>query len=161
MSVSIFGQTQDIFFMQEALLLAQEAAGQGEVPIGALVVNQDGIVIGRGYNCVEATQSQQNHAEMCAIAQATQAVGSWRLDNCWLYVTLEPCMMCIGLIRLSRIKGLVYGAKSPQFGFCAPEILAVPMYKEISLLVVSGVMEQEAKAVLQIFFKERRRANGE
>lgn len=156
MALSIFNTQQDVFFMQEALQLAKEAASCGEVPIGAVVVDQNGTIIGRGFNRVEYAGCQTAHAEVHAIQEATQTFGSWRLQDCWIYVTLEPCMMCIGLIRLSRIKGLIYAAKSPLFGYCGPEVVAMPMYKDISLIILSGLMEDEAKSLLQEFFKEKR-----
>lgn len=156
MNASIFDHQHDIFCMTQALELAKQAGAAGEVPIGAVVVDQNGAIIGGGYNRVESAGCQTAHAEAHAIKDAAQALGTWRLENCWIYVTLEPCMMCIGLIRLSRIKGLVYGAKSPLFGYCGPDVVATPLYKDISLIVLSGVMELEAKALLQDFFKHQR-----
>src|SRR5437762_5882487 len=110
---TIFGAQKDIFFMQEALAQAQCAADIDEVPIGAILVNSQGEIVGRGYNSVERDCTQRAHAECIAIEQASKKLGDWRLMGHWLYVTLEPCTMCMGLIKLSRLDGIVYGAASP------------------------------------------------
>jgi tRNA(adenine34) deaminase len=138
-------------FMNEALEYARQAASQQEVPIGAVVVDAQGNIIGRGYNQVEGRKSQLAHAEIEAITQATQAIGDWRLDGCTLYVTLEPCKMCMGLIQLSRLDRVVYGADSPRFGHSDQH---PTIYKEV--LVEKGVRADEAKQLLQDFFKKRR-----
>ncbi len=103
--------------MRQALKLAQKAAVIDEVPIGALVVNEQGVILGRGYNMVEKLCTQTAHAELRALTQAGKKVGDWRLNGCWLYVTLQPCAMCLNSIKLSRIQGVVYGAESPLFGY--------------------------------------------
>lgn len=103
----------DIHFMNEALVCAREALRLGEVPIGALVVSSHGHIVGSGYNLVEKNCSQSNHAEMRAIEQAGKKQGDWRLNGHTLYVTVEPCMMCISLCSLSRIERVVFGARSP------------------------------------------------
>src|SRR5579863_5175212 len=102
MMETIFGKKKDLFFMQEALVQAHKAQEKDEVPVGAVVVNVQGEIIARGYNSVEADCSQRSHAESLAIERAGKIVGDWRLQGCWVYVTLEPCQMCMNLITLSR-----------------------------------------------------------
>lgn len=114
---SIFGHEKDLFFMSQALLQAQKALDKDEVPVGAVVVNADGVIIARGMNCTEAHHTQHAHAESLAIAKAGKKMRDWRLEGCWIYVTLEPCAMCMHLILLSRLAGVVFGASSPLFGF--------------------------------------------
>ena len=104
-------------YMREALLLAREAAAEGEVPVGCVIV-KDGEIIGRGRNRREEKQRTSSHAEMEAIAQANEALKSWRLDGCALYVTLEPCPMCAGAIINARIPRVFYGARDEAMGAC-------------------------------------------
>ena len=104
-------------FMRQALALAREAAAAGEVPVGCVVV-REGVVVGRGRNRREEKRSAASHAEMEAIAQANQALGSWRLEDCELYVTLEPCPMCAGAILNARIRRVWFGARDRCFGAC-------------------------------------------
>ena len=104
-------------FMAQALDLAREAAAAGEVPVGCVIV-RDGEVVGRGRNRREERQSAASHAEMEAIAQANERLGTWRLDDCELYVTLEPCPMCAGAILNARIRRVWYGARDEAFGAC-------------------------------------------
>jgi len=155
---SVFGKEKDLFFMSEALLQAQKAAELDEVPIGAVVVNAEGIIIGRGHNSVERDNTQCSHAEIKAIAQAGKFLGDWRLDGCWIYVTLEPCSMCIGLIRLSRLKGVVYGADSPVFGFQLDNGNDLWVYKKDAFLLIEGVKSDESSMLLKSFFKKKRKA---
>ncbi len=110
-------QAGDEAFMREALLLAQEAAAEGEVPVGAVVV-YEGRVIARGRNRREMDKNALSHAELEAIAGACRALGGWRLWQCTLYVTLEPCPMCAGAVINARIPRLVYGARDPKAGSC-------------------------------------------
>lgn len=105
------------YFMQQALALAQEAAVHGEVPVGCVIV-RNGEIVGRGRNQREEKQAAVSHAEMEAIAQANAALGSWRLDECDLYVTLEPCPMCAGAILNARIRRVYYGARDEVMGAC-------------------------------------------
>ena len=117
MSSSILQQNRGHeFYMGCALDQARRAQAFQEVPVGAVGVDQDGKIIGQGCNFVECYRSQNYHAEVLAIKQASLVRGDWRLAGCWLYVTLEPCLMCLGLIALSRIEGIVYGAGSQKFG---------------------------------------------
>lgn len=142
-------------FMTEALCEAQAAFALGEVPVGAIVVDSQGKIIGRGYNRVESLGCQVHHAEVIAIAQAAKHRKDWRLDDCCLYVTLEPCLMCFGLIGLSRIKALFFGARSPLFGSGLDNKDAFPLYKK-DLAVQGGLKQDECIMLLAQFFKEKR-----
>jgi len=148
--------SRDDSFMKKALRLAQKAFDADEVPVGALVVDQEGIIIGRGYNQVEKRNCQRAHAEQLAIQQACAKRKDWRLDNCTLYVTLEPCKMCIGLIEISRIKYLVYGASSPLFGYQLDNEQGSQLYKKSIKAVRPGVLADQAAALLKQFFKRKR-----
>lgn len=160
MKASIFGQKKDIYFMQQALKQAEKAAASDEVPIGAVIVNKDGDIIARGYNKVETQHTQTAHAEMLAIAKAGKKLNDWRLEDCWVYVTLEPCAMCMVLIRLSRMKGVVFGADSPLFGYRLDKMLQLPVYKKDTFITVKGVLADEAASLLKQFFKKKRKKSG-
>jgi tRNA(adenine34) deaminase len=153
---SPFGSAQDNAFMAEALAHARVAAGHGEVPIGAVVVNAEGEIIGSGYNATEGCHTQAAHAEIRALAAAGMRKNDWRLTECWLYVTLEPCFMCMGLVYLSRLAGVVYGAQSPLFGGQLDSSRMVSVYKVNTLIVIGGVCKQEASDMLKAFFKKKR-----
>jgi len=147
----------DIDYMQQALALAQQAAQAGEVPVGAIVV-KDGIIIGRGSNAPIGTHDPTAHAEIRAMRDAAQHLGNYRLVDCTLYVTLEPCAMCSGAIQHARIARLVYGASDPKTGACGSVInlMAEPKlnhHTEVS----SGILAQECGAVLSSFFSARRK----
>lgn len=143
-------------YMKKALAQAYKALEKEEVPVGALVVCDDGTVVSRAYNAIESVGCQTAHAEVRAIQKACRKTGNWRLDNCFLYVTLEPCLMCFGLIRLSRLKGVIYGAESPLFGCGIKGGLTV--HHDIGKLeVVGGVRERECVEVLQVFFRKARK----
>lgn len=145
----------DEFFIQKALELAQESALEGEVPVGALVV-KDGKIVGTGRNRRELGKNALYHAELEAIDNACKALGGWRLWQCDLYVTLEPCPMCAGAIINSRIKRVVFGAKdykAGSFGSVADfNTIAYNHKPEI----VSGVMEKECAEALSSFFAQLR-----
>lgn len=143
-------------FMKKALAQARVALKHEEVPIGAIVIDPQGTVIGRGYNKIESKQSQLAHAEVQAIDQACRKMKSWRLIGCMIYVTLEPCLMCLGLIKLCRLKGIVYGAKSHLFGALTDDDHKPSFYNK-SLAVQGGVLEAESIALLQTFFKKVRK----
>ena len=147
------------YYMSQALELAREAADAGEVPVGCVIV-RDGAVIGRGRNRREEKQAVCSHAEMEAMAQANAALGSWRLDGCALYVTLEPCPMCAGAIVNSRLKRLVYGCPDFKAG-AAESIFNIVSNANLNhaVEVTSGVCEEECAAVLKDFFKKRREEN--
>ena len=144
-------------YMNEALRLARIAAQMGEVPVGAVVV-RDGEIIGQGYNLRERNKSATAHAEVLAIEQACQALGSWRLEGCELYVTMEPCPMCAGAIVNSRISRVVFGCKDALAGCCG-SVLDLNCYPfNHSFTVSGGVCADEARALLETFFKEKRKA---
>jgi tRNA(adenine34) deaminase len=147
---------QDITYMQRALELAHKAASLGEVPIGAIVVSPAGEIIGEGLNQTETLQCQDQHAEMCAIRAATTATGDWRLDGCTIYITLEPCVMCLGCIVLSRIERIVYAAESPLFGFHVGDENVYELYAKKVKNITAGVCKEESQALLKQFFKEQR-----
>jgi tRNA(adenine34) deaminase len=154
---TIFGAQKDIFFMQEALAQAQCAAAIDEVPIGAILVNSQGEIVGRGYNSVERDCTQRAHAEGVAIEQASKKLGDWRLTGHWLYVTLEPCTMCMGLIKLSRLEGVVYGADSPLFGFRLDNQQDLWVYKKDAFSIIEGVGKEASAALLKNFFHKKRK----
>ena len=139
-------------FMAEALAEAERAAALGEVPVGAVIVRGQEVV-GRGHNRRESDQDPLAHAELLAIAQAARRLGSWRLNGCWIYVTLEPCAMCAGALVVARIERLVYGAADPKAGFCGSlgDLVRDPRLNR-RLEVVSGVLAEECGGLLRGFF---------
>lgn len=143
--------------MGMALKAAMEAADSGEVPVGALVFHRDRLV-GRAHNQREMLQDPTAHAEILAITQAASALESWRLEECTMYVTLEPCAMCAGALVLARMPRLVYGAHDPKAGACGSvlDVLACERLNH-TVEVVSGVLAEACGSVLRQFFKERRR----
>ena len=155
-----FGHERDQQYMNQALIYAHKAYKQNEVPIGALVVDGNGVIIGRGYNRVEALHSQTAHAEMRAIAAATKKRNDWRLAGCWLYVTLEPCSMCMGLITLSRLQGVVFGASSPLFGYRLDNDAGNSIYKIDAVHTIEGVGAVQAAELLKKFFQKQRKRRG-
>ncbi|QJD60477.1 tRNA adenosine(34) deaminase TadA [Pseudomonas sp. gcc21] len=146
----------DIDFMRLALAEAEQAAACGEVPVGAVLV-QDGRVIGRGFNQPIVSHDPSAHAEMVALRQAATKQQNYRLPDSTLYVTLEPCTMCAGLLIHSRVKRLVFGATEPRAGAVVSrsQILAQPWMNH-RIEVEGGVLEEECAAVLTAFFKARR-----
>jgi len=143
--------------MREALKEAHKAAQKGEVPVGAVVV-KDGKIIGRGHNLTEKKQSALTHAEMMALGKASKKLGSWRLIDCDLYVTLEPCTMCGGAIVLSRIRGLFYGATDPKAGAVESTAQVLDNMKlNHRVQAAGGLLKEECSSVLKDFFKEVRR----
>jgi tRNA(adenine34) deaminase len=146
--------------MREALALAAEGALLGEVPVGALVV-RDGEVIGRGFNRPISGHDPSAHAEMVAIRAAAQAAGNYRLPGSTLYVTLEPCSMCAGLIVHARIGRVVFGALEPKAGMAQSQGRFFEQgFLNHRLLIEGGVLAEECGAVLQAFFKARRLKSG-
>lgn len=143
------------FFMGEALALAQEAALAGEVPVGCVIV-REGEIIGRGRNRREERQAASSHAEMEAIAQANGALGTWRLEGCELYVTLEPCPMCAGAILNARIAHVWYGARDRAFGACGGILNLFMEDFPNRPALVGGVLEAECQAALSDFFANLR-----
>ena len=142
--------TREEQYMMEALALAREAAAAGEVPVGCVIV-RDGEIVGRGRNRREEKQSTASHAEMEAIAQANESLGTWRLEDCELFVTLEPCPMCAGAILNARVKRVWYGARDEAMGACGG---VFNMYMEDFAnrpALVGGILAGECKAVLGEF----------
>ncbi len=151
---------EDVSYMQLALAAAQEAADRGEVPVGAVVV-WAGTVVGTGYNRREANQSPLGHAEIAAIDQASRYFGSWRLNDCAIYVTLEPCIMCMGAILQSRMGRLVFGCLDPKAG-AVESLYRLCEDRRLNhqLPATGGVLASEAAALLAGFFqclRERQR----
>ena len=138
-------------YMREALSLAREAAQEGEVPVGCVIV-KDGEIIGRGRNRREELQRTSSHAEMEAIAQANERLRSWRLDGCTLYVTLEPCPMCAGAIINARIPVVVYGAKEPNFGSCGSVLNLFEERYGHHPAIYGGVLADDCADALRAFF---------
>lgn len=148
----IIKQKTDEKFMKQALLQAKKAKELGEVPIGCVIV-QDGKVIGRGYNRRNTDKSTLSHAEITAIRKASKKLNDWRLEDCTLYVTLEPCQMCAGAIVQARVKEVVIGAMNPKAG-CAGSILNLFTMKQFNHQVQTtyGVCEAECSRILKQFF---------
>ncbi|WP_252272902.1 tRNA adenosine(34) deaminase TadA [Pseudomonas subflava] len=152
----IIDRSQDERFMREALALAAEGAERGEVPVGALLV-QGGEVLGRGFNCPIGTHDPSAHAEMVAIRAAAAAVQNYRLPGSTLYVTLEPCSMCAGLIVHSRIARVVYGATEPKAGVAISRGQFFDQaFLNHRVLIEGGLLGEECSAMLSAFFKARR-----
>ena len=146
-------------YMKEALKQAKKALKLGEVPIGCVIVYQ-GKIIGRGYNRRNTDKSTLCHAEITAIKKASRYIGDWRLEDCALYVTLEPCQMCAGAIIQARIPQVIMGCMNPKAG-CGGSILNIlemPQFNH-QALVTRGVMEQECSDILKVFFTELRIRN--
>ncbi|HEY7743729.1 MAG TPA: tRNA adenosine(34) deaminase TadA [Burkholderiales bacterium] len=146
----------DEAFMREALALARQAGESGEVPVGAVLV-KDGAVVGRGYNRPVSGRDPTAHAEVVALREAAAHIGNYRLGECELYVTLEPCAMCAGAIMHARVKRVVFGAPDPKSGACGS---VVNLFAEDRLnhhaAVVGGVLSNESARLLQEFFAARR-----
>jgi tRNA(adenine34) deaminase len=149
----------DFDYMGEALRLAAKAASEGEVPVGAVVVYQDRI-IGRGYNRPIALCDPSAHAEMMALREAAQVLSNYRLPEAELFVTLEPCVMCVGVIQHARIRRVVFGASDLKTGACgsAVDVLRHNHLNHHVKEVVGGMREAECIACLRDFFRERRLA---
>ena len=145
----------DLYFMDEALALAREAAAEGEVPVGCVIVRK-GEIVGRGRNRRETDKTALGHAEIEAIADACRNLGGWRLWECTLYVTLEPCPMCAGAILSARIPRVVYGARDAKCGACGSVCDLFSMDFNHHPKVDSGVREEEAAALLTEFFRNLR-----
>jgi len=144
--------------MRAALREARESLLRDEVPVGCVVVH-DGMVVGRGHNQVEALQDATAHAEILAIGAASNALGSWRLSDCTLYVTLEPCAMCAGAIVLARLGRMVYGATDPKAGACG-SVLDVIGERRLNhrVAVTHGVLSGDCGELLREFFRKKRKA---
>lgn len=150
-------QRSDHFYMHRALEQARYAMAAGEVPVGAVVVSAAGEVIGCGHNAPCSHQDPSAHAEIEALREAAQRVGNYRLEHCTLYVTLEPCMMCLGAVINARIARVVYGAAEPRTGMIESRAnLAAQPWFNHRLLVEGGILAVPARRLLKQFFAERR-----
>lgn len=143
-------------YMKEAIKEAKKAELKDEVPIGAVIV-LDGIIIARAHNTRQTKQISTHHAEMLCIEKACRKLGTWRLENCELYVTLEPCPMCAGAIQQSRIKKVIFGAYDPKGGFFGSnfniiEVKGLNHYPEVE----GGIMKEETAQLLKEFFRKKR-----
>ena len=153
---AMFEPPNDQYFMREALRQAQKAREAGEVPVGAVVVLA-GKIIGRAHNQVELLKDATAHAEMLALTQAEAAVGDWRLTECDLYVTKEPCAMCAGAVVHTRIRRVIFGCTDPAAGAAGSVINLVQMPAlNHRCEIASGVLQDECAAILQDFFRKRR-----
>ena len=148
----------DILYMTAALRLAERAAAAGEVPVGAVIVHENA-VIAEAYNERESRPSALAHAELDAIGIACQRLGRWRLSGCTLYVTLEPCMMCISVVALARIERVVFGAQSPLFGYHLDTEGVLALYTKQIKNITTGVCAEESLKLLQEFFTQKRTSN--
>ena len=146
---------EDREYMEEALALAREAAREGEVPVGCVIV-RDGVIVGQGRNRREQARSALSHAELEAIQDACRTLGGWRLWDCTLYVTLEPCPMCAGAIINARIPRVVFGARDDKAGSCGSVCDLFSMAYNHHPQAVPGVLEEDCAQVLRDFFKDLR-----
>ena len=149
--------TNDEKYMKEAIKQAKKAAAAGDVPIGCVIVKED-IIIARGYNKRNAKKTTLAHAELLAIEKASKKLGDWRLEECTMYITLEPCQMCAGAIVQARIPRVVIGTHNKKAG-CAGSILNLLQMKEFNHQVelASGVLEEECSEMMKQFFREMRK----
>jgi tRNA(adenine34) deaminase len=142
--------------MKEAVKEARKALDEGEVPVGAVVV-ADGRVVGRGHNRVEGLRDATAHAEIIALGAASGGLGDWRLEGATVYVTMEPCMMCVGAMFLSRIDRVVYGTADRRAGVCGGVLdLGRLKYMDREITIDGGVLEAECRSLLQEFFQKLR-----
>jgi len=153
---SPFGDEKDTLFMQAALVQARKAFSRDEVPIGAVIVSPEGNIVARAYNQVEAKKTQSAHAEVLVINKVGKKIQDWRLNGYWLYVTLEPCSLCMNLIYLSRLSGVVFGAPSPLFGYRLDNGQSNQVYKRATVMVIEGVCAQDSAKLLRRFFNQKR-----
>ena len=159
--LSRIDRSRDEYFMREALVEAEKAHQAGEVPVGAVVVDKEGKIIGRGHNLVVAGHDPSGHAEIIALKNASQNLKNYRLDNCTIYVTLEPCPMCSGAIIGARLARLVDGAKDQKAG-AAESVFKLFDEKRVNhhTDVTAGVLEEDCLRILQSFFVELRKSRG-
>ncbi len=149
--------SEDLFFMKKALELAKKARSKGEVPVGALIV-REGKIIAKAFNQKEFFKKATAHAEILAIEKASLKLKSWRLNDCTLYVTLEPCPLCAGAISASRVKKLVYACRDPKAG-AVHSLYQITQDPRLNhrVDVEEGVLEKESAKLLKKFFKEKRK----
>ena len=144
-------------YMRRALALAAQAAAEGEVPVGCVIVDGEGNILGEGRNRREATRSVTGHAELEALDAACRARGDWRLDDCTAFVTLEPCPMCAGAMINARLGALVYGAREPQFGAAASILNLFEERFPSHTAIFGGILAEESAALLRAFFERKRK----
>ena len=143
-------------YMRMALEEAEQAAEQGEIPVGAVVVAGDGTVLACTHNLCETNRMPTDHAELLAVQEACRRLQSWRLSDCTVYVTLEPCPMCMGVLIHARVKRIVFGASDPRAGACG-SLIDLPSYPlESSPEIQGGVLAEEGLALLRSFFSRAR-----
>lgn len=159
--LSRIDRSRDEYFMREALAEAEKAHQAGEVPVGAVVVDKEGRIIGRGHNLVVAGHDPSGHAEIIALRNASQNIKNYRLDNCAIYVTLEPCSMCSGAIIGARLTRLVYGAKDQKAG-AVESVFKLFDERRVNhhTDVTAGVLEEDCLRMLRSFFVELRKSRG-
>lgn len=145
----------DVLFMQQAIAEAIKAQNVDEIPVGAVIVNKEGIIVARAYNQTEQKGSQLAHAEILALQQLAENKKGWRLEDYTIYVTLQPCMMCMGALLLSRIGKIVYGATSQVYGVKIELLDISPAYISATK-VYAGVCEKEIQEMLKRFFINKR-----
>jgi tRNA(adenine34) deaminase len=150
-------QDRNNSMMAQAIAMAKRAFIRGEVPIGAVIIDAHGKILARASNQTEALGCQTGHAEVLAIRRACKKLATWRLDGCWMFVTLQPCMMCFGLASLSRMAGIYYGATSSLFGVTVEPSMLPTTYRD--LVFFSGLKEQECAAILTRFFVNARKTS--
>lgn len=153
--------TSDEKYMREAIKQAKKAAAIGDVPIGCVIV-YDGKIIARAYNKRNKNKTTLAHAELLAIAKASKKLGDWRLEECTMYITLEPCQMCAGAIVQARIPRVVIGSRNPKAG-CAGSVLNLLQVKEFNHQVelTEGILQEECSVMLSEFFRELRKIQKE
>lgn len=144
-------------YMRAALELAQAALDAGEVPVGCVIADADGNIVGRGQNTRERSRSALGHAELAAIDEACRARGDWRLDDCTLFVTLEPCPMCAGAILNARVGRVVFSAREERFGSCGSVVDLFSENYGFHPAVYKGVLETECRSLMELFFKKMRK----
>jgi tRNA(adenine34) deaminase len=146
----------DLFFMECAYQQALKAYRIDEVPIGAILVDASGAIIARGYNQVEIKGTQLAHAEMQVLAKSVKKMNNWRLSELTLYVTVQPCLMCLGALYLSRVSRVVYGIPSPKFGITLHQLApGMSIYQNLNMKI-ECLNYQKSKDLMQLFFQEKR-----
>lgn len=144
-------------YMREAITLAEVALDAGEVPVGCVIADAAGVIVSRGQNTRERSRSALGHAELFAIDEACRARGDWRLDDCTLFVTLEPCPMCTGAIINARIGCVVFGAREERFGSCGSVVDLFSENYGFHPAVYKGILKDECQALMERFFKTMRK----
>ena len=143
-------------FMKEALKEALKALKKDEVPVGCVIV-KDNKIVGRGYDKRESTNDPSAHSEIIAIRKSAKKLGDWRLENCDLYVTLEPCAMCLGASILARIRRIIYGAENPKFGAISSVVNLLNYKWNHKIKIVSRILKDECSEILKEYFRNKRK----